>query len=94
MGRFEKQLCNALKRSLFAYLVLFSLTGLMPDVIRHERNGISPDTAEVLRAKAHQLGEITGPSLGVAQGIMIEPESKLRTGASDPRMIEGRALGY
>ena len=68
----------------------------MPDVIRYERNGISRDTADALRARGHQFAEplTLSPFLGLAQGVTIEPESKVRSGASDPRNPEGRAVGH
>jgi gamma-glutamyltranspeptidase/glutathione hydrolase len=63
----------------------------MPDTIRMERYGISNDVIQALQARGHQVEFVQ--NLGDAQGIVIDPESGIRLGASDPRH-SGLAAGY
>ena len=63
----------------------------LPDQIRHERNGLSPDTLALLRARGHALDEIE--SQGIAQAILYDAKEDLLEGASDPRDRDGAALG-
>jgi gamma-glutamyltranspeptidase/glutathione hydrolase len=71
----------------------------MPDQIRWEAMGISPDTRRALEKRGHVFAERPGFSseqsgyIGDAHGIMIESESKMRLGAADPR-LGGAAVGY
>jgi hypothetical protein len=37
---------------------------------------------------------VQGEHWGDAEGVMIEPKSGLRLGASDPRSSDARAIGY
>ena len=46
-----------------------------------------------LKARGHTFAEINR-TLGRVQGVMIEKETGLRLGASDPRNPNGRAAGY
>jgi gamma-glutamyltranspeptidase/glutathione hydrolase len=64
----------------------------LPDEIRYEPFGLSRDTIEALKQRGHKLTE-KPRSIGDAQGIMIEPETGMRLGASDAR-LDGRAVGY
>ncbi len=64
----------------------------MPDQIVHEPFGLSRDTMEALRARGHTFAE-RPRYMGDVQAIMIEPETGMRLGASDPRM-DGRPVGY
>jgi gamma-glutamyltranspeptidase / glutathione hydrolase len=65
----------------------------LPDVVRHEPLGLSRDVLEALRARGHRLTD--QPSyIGDAQGVMIEPGTGTRLGASDPRNPDGRSAGY
>jgi gamma-glutamyltranspeptidase / glutathione hydrolase len=68
----------------------------MPDEMTHERYGISPDTAEKLRAMGHVVRERTsyeGPNQGDAATIAIDPQTKQRRGAADPRKADALASG-
>jgi gamma-glutamyltranspeptidase/glutathione hydrolase len=64
----------------------------MPDQIVYEPFGLSRDTIEALRARGHAFAE-RPRYMGDVQAIMIEPETGMRLGASDPRM-DGRPVGY
>ncbi len=64
----------------------------MPDQIVYEPFGLSRDTMEALKARGHAFTE-RPRSLGDVQGVMIEPETGMRLGSSDPRM-DGRPVGY
>jgi gamma-glutamyltranspeptidase/glutathione hydrolase len=61
----------------------------MPDELRVERTGFSPDTLELLRVRGHQL-KITGQQGDVAA---IQVRDGWLLGAADPRG-EGTARGY
>ncbi len=64
----------------------------MPDQIVYEPFGLSRDTIEALRARGHAFTE-RPRYMGDAQAIMIEPETGMRLGASDPRR-DGKPVGY
>ena len=70
----------------------------LPDRIRIEPVGFSPDTLALLRARGHQIqaGESTSPDsdfrIGDAHAIAITPDGT-RLGAADPRR-GGKAVGY
>lgn len=64
----------------------------MPDQIVYEPFGLSKDTMEALRARGHTFTE-RPRYMGDVQAIMIEPETGVRVGVSDPRM-DGRPVGY
>jgi len=64
----------------------------LPDEIRYERFGLSPDTLQALEAMGHALKEV--PSQGVAQGILVDPETGLLEGGSDPRGPDSGAVGH
>lgn len=64
----------------------------LPDEIVYEPFGLSRDTIEALRQRGHKLTE-KPRSIGDVHGIMIEPNTKIRLGASDGR-LDGRAIGY
>ncbi len=63
----------------------------LPDDLRVERWGLSPDTERLLTAKGHRL--VPRGSQGRAHVILIDPESGMRYGASDPRAFNGSAAG-
>jgi gamma-glutamyltranspeptidase/glutathione hydrolase len=64
----------------------------LPDEIVSEPFGLSRDTIEALKQRGHKFND--KPRLiGDAHGIMIEPETGVRLGASDGRR-DGRAVGY
>ncbi|MBX7219242.1 MAG: gamma-glutamyltransferase [Blastocatellia bacterium] len=64
----------------------------LPDEIRREPKGFSLDVVRALEARGHHWRE-KPENMGDAQGIMIEPETGMRLGASDPRNF-GKAVGY
>jgi gamma-glutamyltranspeptidase/glutathione hydrolase len=69
----------------------------MPDVLTFERNGLSPDTAALLTARGHTIREresYEGGYQGDAETIVIDPTTRLRHGAADPRKPDSRALGH
>ncbi len=69
--------------------------GWLPDELRVERFGFSPDTLRLLRDMGHKIKPFdTSRSQGRAMGIMIDPETGWFLGASDPRSRDGAALGY
>ena len=61
----------------------------LPDVIRYERYGLSPDTVALLKARGHTLAETSVQ--GVAQGIVFDAESGLLEGGTDRRAPDGGA---
>ena len=65
-----------------------------PDLLRYEPFGLSGDTMRALAARGHKLEEATNPrNVASAEGIMIEPRTGMRLGASDPRN-DGVPVGY
>jgi len=63
----------------------------LPDELRFEKFGLSPDTRAALAAKGHTLVEIGGQ--GVAQAILYDVKADLLEGASDRRDRDGAAIG-
>ena len=63
----------------------------LPDHIFWERHDLNADTRAALEARGHKFRELpgmvrNGPSdIGDAQGILIDPKTGMRMGASDPR---------
>jgi gamma-glutamyltranspeptidase/glutathione hydrolase len=69
-----------------------------PDHIYWEPFGISPDTRAALEKMGHAFRPLPGASrspgeIGDAHGVMIDPATGMRLGASDPR-LGGVAAGY
>ena len=64
----------------------------MPDEIRWEPFGLNVDTRRALERRGHVFAEKPG-HMGDAEGIMIDPKTKMRLGASDPR-LGGVPVGY
>ena len=64
----------------------------LPDEIRYEPFGLAPDVIKTLRSLGHKLVD-KPDDIGDAHGIMIEDQTSVRLGASDPRR-NGRAVGY
>ncbi len=63
----------------------------MPDHIYWEEFGMNPDTRARLEAMGHTFRPIAGASrspseIGDAHGVMIDPSTGMRMGASDPRL--------
>jgi gamma-glutamyltranspeptidase/glutathione hydrolase len=63
----------------------------LPDELRHEKRGLSPDTMELLRARGHALQEVAAQ--GVSQAIVYDAKADLLEGASDRRDRDGAAIG-
>ena len=64
-----------------------------PDVIAFEPFGISEDVRRALEKKGHHFADQPG-YMGDAEAVMIDQETGLRWGASDPRNADSAALGY
>jgi gamma-glutamyltranspeptidase/glutathione hydrolase len=64
----------------------------MPDEIRWEPRGLNADTYAELETKGHTFAS-RPRYMGDAEGIMIDPGSGMRLGASDPR-LGGVPVGY
>lgn len=63
----------------------------LPDELRMESQGFPEDVARALELRGHRLA-FRGP-MGDAQGIMLDPKTGMRLGASDPRG-DGQTIGY
>ncbi len=63
----------------------------LPDELRVEE-GISNDTKAILRAKGHDV--VTKRTMGATQSIMVDPETGVLLGATDPRRTTGSVEGY
>jgi gamma-glutamyltranspeptidase/glutathione hydrolase len=59
----------------------------LPDLIRYERFGLSPDTRALLEAKGHALREVAAQ--GVVQAILYDPAADLLEGGTDRRAPDG-----
>ncbi|HVS30939.1 MAG TPA: gamma-glutamyltransferase [Thermoanaerobaculia bacterium] len=64
----------------------------LPDEIYWEEFDLQGDTRTALERMGHRFREKPG-NLGDAQGIMVDPETGTRMGASDPR-LGGVPIGY
>ena len=64
----------------------------LPDVIRYEKDLLSPDTVKNLEEMGHSLKPTA--NLGVLMGIQIDAENKVMIGASDSSSPDGAAVGY
>jgi gamma-glutamyltranspeptidase/glutathione hydrolase len=62
----------------------------LPDRLRYEQIGFSPDTLALLRAKGHDLKEWS--SQGIAEGIVVGKDGALE-GGFDRRASDGGAAG-
>jgi gamma-glutamyltranspeptidase/glutathione hydrolase len=65
----------------------------MPDMINFEPFGVSSDVRSALEQKGHHFAAGAG-YMGDAEAVMIDQETGLRWGASDPRNADGAAVGY
>ena len=65
----------------------------MPDTIGFEPFGISDDTRMALEKMGHQFAARAG-YMGDAEAVMIDQETGMRWGASDPRNPDSAAMGY
>jgi gamma-glutamyltranspeptidase/glutathione hydrolase len=69
----------------------------MPDVLTHERYGMSADTSAELRARGHIIKErasYEGAYQGDAATIAIDVKTGVQQGAADPRRPDARAVGF
>ena len=71
----------------------------LPDLIRYEPGAVPPDVRAALEAEGHRFAPQAGvfpgsPTWGDAEGIVVDPRSGMRLGASDPRSKDARAVGY
>jgi gamma-glutamyltranspeptidase/glutathione hydrolase len=67
----------------------------LPNVLRVEKGGISPDTARLLRMMGHDVQFSTSSrSQGRAMGIQVDLRTGIRLGAADPREPDAAAIGY
>jgi gamma-glutamyltranspeptidase/glutathione hydrolase len=64
----------------------------LPDLLRYERNGFSPDTLDILREWGHEVDE--GGSWSSVQAIMVRDRGKILEGGSDRRNPDGAAVGH
>lgn len=65
----------------------------LPDEIVWEPYGLSGDTQRALQARGHKFAA-RQRYMGDAEGIMIEQQTGVRLGATDPRRSDGLAVGY
>jgi len=63
----------------------------LPDVIGHERWGLSPDTLALLAERGHRLESIERQ--GVVEGILVDAYERLLEGGYDRRAPDGAAVG-
>ena len=59
----------------------------LPDRVDYERNGLSPDTAALLRQRGHTLRE--AGSQGVVEAIIYNPKDNMLEGGTDRRAADG-----
>lgn len=64
----------------------------LPDSLYIEEYATTIDTQRFLQMMGHRLAMKN--TQGSAMGIMIDPQTGLRTGAADPRADDGAAVGY
>jgi gamma-glutamyltranspeptidase/glutathione hydrolase len=64
----------------------------LPDRMRHEKNGFSPDTLAILTQYGHELQEIGGQ--GAANVIVVNPEDGMLEAGVDRRPADGGAAVY
>ena len=64
----------------------------LPDELRYERRGLSPDTVALLEARGHTLA--TRASQGAAHAIVFDAAADVLEGAADPRRADAAAAGY
>ena len=64
----------------------------LPDELRYERRGLSPDTITLLEQRGHRL--VARPRQGAAQAIAVDAETGILEGGADPRRPDSTAAGY
>jgi gamma-glutamyltranspeptidase/glutathione hydrolase len=63
----------------------------LPDELRYEKLGLSPDTLALLSSRGHVLKEVY--SQGIAHAILYDAKAGVLEGASDRRDRDGAAIG-
>jgi len=71
----------------------------LPDLIRYEPGALSSPVRAALEAEGHRFAPEAGAfpgsaTWGDAEGIFVDPATEDRSGASDPRSKDARAMGY
>ncbi len=69
----------------------------LPDQVRVETNGLTPETRRKLEQMGHVFAKRAGlpnEHWGDAEGILVDPLTGKRYGASDPRSRDAAAVGY
>jgi gamma-glutamyltranspeptidase/glutathione hydrolase len=66
----------------------------MPDVLAYERNGLSPDTVALLKARGQHVDERDNLIISDAETVTIDPKTGARQGASDIRKPDSQTIGY
>ena len=69
----------------------------LPDTLRVETNGMTPDVFAALKAMGHVFASRAGKpgeNWGDAEGIAIDSATGARLGASDPRSRDAATIGY
>lgn len=68
----------------------------LPDVVKYELFGLAEDVRKSLEIKGHKLELYSKifPYIGDVEAIMIDPETKIRYGASDFRNPDAKSIGY
>lgn len=64
----------------------------LPDRLRVESQAFSPDTLTILRSFGHQVVESFNQ--GVAEVILVDPNTNTLQGGTDRRVADGAAAGY
>ena len=59
----------------------------LPDSVQYERNGLSPDTVALLRARGHVLREISAQ--GIVEAIIFNQRENWLEGGTDRRAADG-----
>ncbi|MCG6923262.1 MAG: gamma-glutamyltransferase [Acidobacteria bacterium] len=63
----------------------------LPDLLRYERNGFSPDTLDILREWGHAVDEVD--SMGAVEAVAVSDDGGWLEGGSDRRRPDGAAIG-
>ena len=64
----------------------------LPDELRYERRGLSPDTIALLAARGHTLA--ARARQGAAHAIVLDAAADVLEGAADRRRADAAAAGY
>ena len=64
----------------------------LPDELRYERRGLSPDTIALLEERGHTL--VALERQGAVQAIAVDAETGILEGGADPRRADSTAAGY